>query len=568
MRVKILSLFILLVAVVLLSRLGYIQLLHGDEFTTDANRQYARAQSNEFSRGTIYFQEKDGGRVSAATLQNVYYLALNPLHIRSASSTYDVLKSHLTVDKSTFIKQAAKVNDTYEVVEKDLIQKDADAITALGQKGVTVYTEKKRYYPGGKLGSTFIGFVGKSAETGDNAVGRAGLETYYDDILTRHTGGLYVNFFAEIFSNISSVFSTGGEGELDGDVVTTIEPTVQRQLEDILAQTADAWHADQIGGVIIDPSTGKIVAMSGYPNFDPNQFNLVKDPHVFQNSNVENMYEMGSTVKPLVMAAAIDVGAVTPDTMYTDMGSIILDKKKISNFDGKARGRVNMQEVLNQSLNVGMVFVEQKTGNATFAKYMKNYGFGAKTGIELPNESSGLVGNLSSNRDVNYATAAFGQGIAVTPIQMATALSVLANGGKLITPHIVDRIEYRIGIVDQTDFSKNVQILKPDTSHTITSMLVTVVDKALVGGKAKMDHYTIAAKTGTAQMVNPATKEYYDDRYLHSFFGYFPAYQPKFLIFLFHTYPKGAEYASATLTDPFMNLTKFLINYYNIPPDR
>ncbi|MFA6006852.1 MAG: penicillin-binding protein 2 [Candidatus Paceibacterota bacterium] len=567
MRVRLLSLIVVVVAAVCVARLAYIQVLNGAEFAEVANRQYAHSETAEFSRGNIYFKEKTGGRVSAATLKDTYFVAVNPALLMNAVEVYTRLKSNLTTDEQTFLARATKKDDTYEVIEKNIDQKNADNISALKIKGVTIYTEKKRYYPGGRLGSGFLGFVGLSKDTGDTVSGRAGLESYFDDILVRHAGGLYVNFFAEVFSNLSSAMSAGGN-QLDGDIVTTVEPTVERQLEDTLATTEKTWHADQIGGIILDPMTGKIVAMAGYPDYDPNEFNAVKDPRAFQNPNVENMYEMGSTMKPLAMAAAIDSGVLTPDTMYTDTGSIILDKKKISNYDGKARGRIYMQEVLNQSLNVGMVFVEQKTGNATFAKYMKGYGFGEKTGIELPNEASGLIANLSSNRDVNYATAAFGQGIAVTPIQMATALASLANGGRFVAPHILDRIEYRLGIVDKTDFSQGVQILKPETSTAITKMLVTVVDKALVNGKAKMEHYSIAAKTGTAQMVNPATKEYYDDRYLHSFFGYFPAYNPRFLIFLFHTYPKGAQYASATLTDPFMSLTKFLINYYNIPPDR
>jgi cell division protein FtsI/penicillin-binding protein 2 len=182
-------------------------------------------------------------------------------------------------------------------------------------------------------------------------------------------------------------------------------------------------------------------------------------------------------------------------------------------------------------------------------------------------EASGLTKNLDSKVMVDSATAGFGQGIAITPIQTIRALAVLGNGGKLVTPHIVDSILYQNGdrkkIVEETPD----QVIKPETSERISRMLVHVVDTALMHGADKMDHYSIAAKTGTAQMVQPG-KGYYEDRYLHSFFGYFPAYEPKYIIFLFHTYPKGAQYASATLTDPFFKLVKFLISYYQVPPDR
>ena len=266
MRVRVISCIILLVAGIILCRLIYVQLLHGDEYAIIADRQYARAPSNEFSRGTIFFEEKDGGRVSAATLEDIYYLVLNPTQIDGPERLYGVLQEHLTVSKESFIARATKRQDTYEVVEKNLGADDAAAITRVHEPGVTVYTEKKRYYPGGSLGSTFLGFVGKTSESGDAAIGRAGLEAYFDDVLTRHAGGLYVNFFAEIFSNISSVFSDGGD-RLDGDIVTTIEPTVQRELEKVLKSTEASWHADRLGGVILDPLTGKIIAMAGYPNF-------------------------------------------------------------------------------------------------------------------------------------------------------------------------------------------------------------------------------------------------------------------------------------------------------------
>jgi len=197
-----------------------------------------------------------------------------------------------------------------------------------------------------------------------------------------------------------------------------------------------------------------------------------------------------------------------------------------------------------------------------------SYGIGEKTGIDLPNETSGLVSNLKSPRDLEYANAAFGQGIALTPIEAVRALSSLGNGGNLIVPHLVKEIKYEDGTKKEITYPTKRVKFSEKTSEEITSMLVTVMDKSLKGGLAKFDHYSVAVKTGTAQVARSDGGGYYEDRHTHSFFGYFPAYDPKFLVFLYAVNPKGVPYASQTLADPFLDIAKFLINYYEVPPDR
>jgi cell division protein FtsI/penicillin-binding protein 2 len=198
---------------------------------------------------------------------------------------------------------------------------------------------------------------------------------------------------------------------------------------------------------------------------------------------------------------------------------------------------------------------------------MLNFGLGEKTLIDLPDEVSGRVINLESRQDIEYATASFGQGIAMSPINITRALASLANGGVLVRPHLVKEFKYD-GFPSRVVYTEEQgKVLSKETSERISRMLVKVVDEALVGGKAKLPQHTVAAKTGTAQIANP-TGGYYEDRFLHSFFGYFPAYKPKFLIFMYIVNPKTGRYSSETLTDPFMNITKFLLNYYEIPPDR
>jgi len=277
---------------------------------------------------------------------------------------------------------------------------------------------------------------------------------------------------------------------------------------------------------------------------------------------------MGSIMKPLTMAAALDSGAENPDSTYNDTGTMVVSCKRIANYDGMARGVIPMQEILSQSLNVGAATIALKTGKDKFAAYFDSFGLADKTGIDLPNEANSLTENLKTGRDVEIATAAYGQGIAVSPVGMARALSVLANGGFVVRPHLVKEIDYADGRVEKVAPPESGPVLKPETVKEVTDMLVTVVDTALLKGQIKMDHYSMAAKTGTAQIADLKNGGYYGDRYLHSFFGYFPAYNPRFLVFLYQIYPKGAEYASATLTQPYDDLAKFLIDYYDIPPDR
>jgi cell division protein FtsI (penicillin-binding protein 3)/stage V sporulation protein D (sporulation-specific penicillin-binding protein) len=227
-----------------------------------------------------------------------------------------------------------------------------------------------------------------------------------------------------------------------------------------------------------------------------------------------------------------------------------------------------MQEVLNQSLNTGMVFVMQHMNKDAFRTQWKSFGFGEKTGIDLPAESTGLISNVNTNYDVNFANISFGQGVAVTPIEMIRALSVLANGGHLVTPHVASQIQYADGISKTLDFPVTGQLINPETDTTITKMLVTVFDH-YDQGTVKMDHYSIAAKTGTAQIPDPKTAGYYPDRNVHTFMAYFPATHPKFIVFFYNYYPKnGAKYSSDTLLPPFIDFAKFLINYYDVPPDR
>jgi cell division protein FtsI/penicillin-binding protein 2 len=562
-RVRIILGAVAFFALVLVGKLYSVQIVHGDEFQKKADRQYAKPNTVLFDRGSVFFKAKDGTQVGAATTKDGFTIALTPSLIKNASAAYEAVAKITPIDKRAFLEKAAKKDDPYEEIKKKVARDQGLAIGALNIPGVRVYKDTWRVYPGATTAAHEIGLVGFK---GNEVAGRYGLESYYEDVLSRTTDGAPVNFFAEIFTDIKKTVFT--DESIEGDVVTSIEPSVQNYLEKKMAETKEKWKSDSIGGIIINPNTGAIYAMGSLPSFNPNDVSNVKDPAVFSNALVESNYEMGSIIKPLTMAAGLDSGAVKPESTYNDKGFIELNKKRINNWDGKAHGVIPMQEILSQSLNVGSAYIVSKIGNEKFKKYFQSFGIGELTGIDQPNEQKGLVKNLESGRDVEYATAAFGQGIAMTPIATVRALSVLANGGKLLRPHIAETIEYSLGTSKKVDGGTPLQVISPETADEVTRMLVVVVDKVLKKGAIKMDHYSIAAKTGTAQIADHVNGGYYKDRYLHSFFGYFPAYKPQFLVFLYHYYPKDVQYASETLTDPFIDITKFLISYYQIPPDR
>jgi len=563
-RIRVVSFFVFLFASILVLKLFFVQVVNSNDYSSRADRQYATPVGDIFERGNIYFSNQDNSLVAAATVMTGFKVAIKPEKIDNIDVSFNQLKEYLpNLNYDEFLLKANKKNDPYEEIANRISKEKADAIMKLSLPGISIYKESWRFYPGESLASNTLGFV---AYKGDDRVGQYGIERFYNSTLSKSKEEIYVNFFAEVFSNIGKSFS--GEESKEGDLITTIEPNVQHVLEEKLQEAFLHWNGDQIGAIIIDPITGRIYAMANFPNFNLNEFGKVKNPILYGNPLVESVLEFGSVIKPLVIAAGLDTGVITPETRYNDSGSVIVGKKTINNFDKKGRGNVNMQDVLNQSLNTGMVLVESKLGHDRFRNYMKSYGLGEKTNIDFPNETSGLIRNLDSKQDIDYSTAAFGQGIAITPIEATRAFSILANGGNLITPNLVKQIRYEDGTVKTITYPYvKSDIIKKETSETISRMLVNVFDN-YGEGKYKFANYTVAGKTGTAQVAKDDGTGYYDDRNTHSFFGYFPAYEPRFLVFMYLRNPKGVKYASQTLLPPFAEITKFLLNYYNIPPDR
>ncbi len=560
----------------LVTKLYIVQIINGGDFAERADRQYQRPSGHIFNRGNIYFTQKDGTPISAATVKTGFILSINPKLVQKAgadgmSGAETAYAKINAVFKETgqpelsyedFIMRASKQDDTYEEIRKKIDESVGEKVAALKIPGVTMYKDKWRYYPGGQLASHALGILGYE---GDSLVAQYGLEKSFDPTLGRDSDNVYVNFFAEMFSNIKKTVVE--HEKLEGDIVTSIEPDTQQYLEKMLEQISRTYSSEKSGAIIMDPKTGEIVAMALAPTFDPNDLKGLKDVGVLKNSLVQDVYEMGSVMKPLTMSVGIDTGKVSADTVYNDKGSFTLNNKTMYNFDKKGRGDITLQYALSKSLNTGFIFVAQKVGNDAMRSYFKKYGFGEKTGIDLPYERTGLVSNLDSDRDIEFATASFGQGLAMSPVAFLRAYTAIANEGRLINPHVVKKVNYRLGYSDEIKVSKGEQVIRPETARAVTDMMVYNVDNSLLDGKAKNPRYAVAAKTGTAQ-ISTTAGTYAEDKFLHSFVGFLPAYNPRFLVFIYTVNPRGVSYASETLAKPFIELTKFLINNFSLPPDR
>jgi cell division protein FtsI/penicillin-binding protein 2 len=563
MRLRVIFGAIVTVGFVLIANLFHIQISLGNQFRAQADGQYVVATYNSFERGSIFFEQRDGTRISAAGQRSGYKISINPSTFsEDKNKLFDNLQSVINIDREKFFSSLEKKERSYVEIANQVSKNDGKEIKELVGSQVQLHSEKWRVYPLKGSGAHLLGFLGFK---GDDYAGRYGLESTFEDTLKRADVYLYTNFFARVFHNVKKIIDTDTAQE--GDIVTTIDPQIQLYFEKQLKSVQDLWSSESVGGVIMNPRNGEIYAMSAFPNFDNNNFSQ-SFTSVFKNPLVENVYEMGSIVKPLVVATAIDTDSIDTDILeYYDNGFVDVENYTIKNFDGKGRGWVDVQQILNQSLNTGMVHIGSKIAKEDFRDYFNKFGFTTKTGIDLPNEGTNLTSNLKSPRAIEFANISFGQGIAITPISITKALSALANDGVTVQPHVVKKIEYTNGFSKNFDYSQEgTEALSKDTSGEISRMLVNVFD-AYQYGKVKLPNYSVAAKTGTAQIPNP-TGGYYDDRNLHSFFGYFPAYNPQFLVFLYTVHPKEVKYSSQTLIKPFRETVKYLINYYDIPPDR
>lgn len=520
------------------AQLYNLQIEQGGEYVKQAQSRTLASGLLIAPRGNIYFVDKNQSTIPAAIGKQFPAVYAVPKQIQDANEAAHALASVLPLSPDALFKKLNKPGDPYESILSKASGEEIQKLKELGLGGVYVDSEEHRFYPLGRIASQVLGFT--TPDENGQSVGKYGLELFFDDMLAGKNGTV---------DGGSIVRSKPGE-----NLTLTIDYHIQSRAESILEQLVKDWGAESGVVIVQEPKTGKVLAMAGKPDFDPNQYGTSEFKN-FLNPAVQAIYEPGSIFKVITMAAGIDSGAITPETTYFDTGSLTLNGKTIKNWDLKGHGKITMTEVIEQSINTGAAFAEKQTGHDTFRQYLEKFGFTRATGIKLPGELKGSIAPLVHDpRDINFATASFGQGISVTPVALVNSISTIANGGVLMRPLV---------LADEKPEMLR-KVISEDAAGKVRGMMVSAVDKAEV---AKIPGYSVAGKTGTAQIPN-FKKGGYTDQVINTYVGFAPASDPKFTILFKLDKPQGAPLAGATVVPAFRNLAEFILNYYSIPPDR
>ncbi len=556
-------LFFSIFSISIIVRLYNLQIIKGDQYRNKVVRYSEKKINNKtFDRGLIYFKSDDDSDIPVAIQKNGYTLAVDNIHNsfiknNNPEEVYKKINSIVKINKKDFLLKVKKKKSYRELINK-VSSEDIKKIKKLKIKGIYYVKESWREYPLGKTGGKIIGFL----DINKNGVN--GLEKYYNNILFRKEIKSK-NIFLDIFSKNTNDYFSKNKVVRKGDLYTTIDINIQNFLENKLKDISKRYNSKNSLGIIIKPSTGEIIAMA-----DDKNFNFNEGKKDYRNEMVEFRYEPGSIIKPLIVAMGLDSKSIKNNFSYNDRGCIKVQDYNVCNYDKRARGsNVNLIEIIKQSLNLGMVEIQRRIKKSTFLDYFLKFGLSEESGIDLPGEVSPNISSLDYNININYATAAFGQGISSSPISMIRALSIIANDGFLVTPHIVKEIKYNNNIPSKIFDFKKKKVLGIEAEENIKNIMIKAVDGAKSKQKYQRYGYSVAAKTGTAQVASK-NGGYKKNANIHAFFGFFPAKakaEDRYAIILY-TFEPREKYSSQTLTKPFYDILDYLISYYDIKPDR
>lgn len=533
-------------------RLSYWQIVRAQDLDTLGKRQSTEVISNPPQRGQILFQDA----YPLATNHFSYLMYANPKTIESPGQYSRLLSSKIHEEESSISAQLEK--DLFWVkITEGLTLDEKKEIEKMELKGVGFEMRASRFYPEASMSAHLVGFVGKDQYGGDK--GYFGIEGYYDELLQGRGGASYIIRDAlgnPILSDIRE------EEKIDGRTIRlTQDRTVQFIVEEKLKKGLESYQAEGGTVIVMNPKTGAVLAMASFPQFDPQKYYESND---YQNPAISELYEPGSTFKVLIMASGIDAGVVKPDTECTDCDKPVeIGEYSIKTWNNKYYPRTTMTEVIQHSDNTGMVFVARKLGIKKLVSYLEKFGIGQKTNIDLQGEATGVIRDENDWYPIDLATASFGQGISITPIQLLSGVNAIANDGIRMKPYVADKIIDEAGDVFETKPAQESKPIKSSTAKVMTAIMVNAVEKG-ESKWTKLKGYRVAGKTGTAQI--PVAGHYDPSQTIASFVGFFPAEDPQISMLVLVNRPKTSIYGSETAAPIFFKIAEDVINYYKIAP--
>jgi stage V sporulation protein D (sporulation-specific penicillin-binding protein) len=551
--------FLVILFSAIIIRLFYWQVVRAESLSELAIAQHTGSVRIDPKRGEI--KTSDGFPI--ATNKISYLLYLNPTEAKDKKKIINILSSQLDISIAS-ISSKFIPDRLWVPVKSGITLKQKEELLKFNLQGIGFEEQFARFYPEASLAASLTGFVGKDID--GRSKGFVGLEGYYDRLLKGKEGyslELHDALGRPILSKTSSLLMLNGTN--GSNLLLGVDRSIQFLIEKKLKAGVEKYGAQ--GGMIgiMDPFSGNIISMVSYPSFSQAQY-WEYDESLRKNPFITNFYEPGSTFKPIVMASALDAGLITPETKCNICaGPVTVSGYDLHTWNDKYYKDTNMIEVIQHSDNTGMVFVAQKLGADRMLSYLNKFGFGQLTGIDLQGEVEPPLKPRNAWYDVDLATTGFGQGISVTPIELLTAFSAIANGGKLMQPKVVTAIESENGNLRKIADKVRGNAISEKTAKIMTEILVNAVEKGEAKW-AKLAGYRIAGKTGTASI--PVKGHYDEKNTIASFIGFAPADNPKFVMMVILEKPTTSIYAAETAAPLFFDLAKDLLTYYGIPPSK
>ena len=535
------------------ARLVQLQVNQHEELASRARSQQVGAIETSPSRGQLLDRQ---GRELARSIDTESFFA-DPREILNTDNTARRITAVTGQDRAELagrLSEAKETNKKFVWIVRRLDIQSASKLDQLNLDGIYSRKEPKRYYPNDSLAAHVLGFVGT------DEIGLSGVEQYYNEKI-RGEGG---KVFLERDRDRRAFESYEVQPHPGQTVVLTIDQTIQYRTEQALSAAVDRAHAKSGAAIVMDPRTGEILALANAPTFDPNQ-PAANSAEARANGALQNIYEPGSTFKIVAYSAAIEKGLVKPDDKIDcQMGQITVAGRLI--HDGHPYGVLTVADALAKSSNVGAIKLGLLVGNESMYEYMKRLGFGSRTGIDLAGESPGILRTLSRWQPSSIGSLAIGQEVGVTPLQMATAYSVLANGGTLVKPHLLRELRGPDGTVLFQAKPETRPALKPETTEALRGMFEGVTLHG-TAKKAQLDGYTAAGKTGTAQKVDPRTHAYSATKFIGSFVGFAPVKNPAVVIIVVIDEPLGSYHGGDVAAPVFREIAEQILPELGVAPD-